>query len=257
MWPFRGSRRRPASGSIGQFLAWETVRLLSWVALTVQYRARWWGTGRIPSTGPVLLLSNHQSFLDLHLIGGAICHRHFHSLARATLFNNPLFGWWIRQLSAIPVKQGEADLAAMRSCIEVLKRGETLLMFPEGARTETGEVDAFAEGIMLIIRRARPMVVPMAVEGVYDVWPIWRRWPRLSGRMGLMAGDPIPAEQLTSLPPAEAMAKLRDIIDGMRADVRERLLRASGGRFPRDLGSSGQPGAGRSVVEQREDGLDG
>lgn len=203
---------------------WHAMHFLCFVYFLPMYRFRAWGVSRVPMTGPVLLVSNHQSFLDPIIIGLPLSKRRFFALARKTLWDTKWVGWLITKLNAIPVDQeNPGDLKAMRACLDVLNRGEMLMLFPEGARTLTGQTESFATGMMLLIRRARPTVVPVALEGAYEAWPRTRKLPRPTGRIGVMFGEPVPAEELLSLKPEAALELLRQRVESMRLEVAARL----------------------------------
>ena len=192
--------------------------------LWLVFRARAWGQNRIPETGPVLMLANHQSFLDPILMGYGCGKRHFYSLGRSTLYEQGWSAFMGRMTNSIPVEQGAGDVAAMKKCIDVLKDGQALAMFPEGSRTPDHQVQAFQTGAMLVIKRAKPQVVPVAVEGPFQAWPRSRKFPRLWGqRVGIMYGEPIAAEVLTAMKPAEAMEMLRQRVDTMRHDLANKM----------------------------------
>jgi len=242
----RRYRRRNPETPLWKPLWWDLFcKPLSWVLLALLYGHRWWGVNRIPAEGPTLLVCNHQSYLDLPVLGAGIYHRHFQSMARWTLFDNPLFGWLIRSLNAFPVEQGKGDVKSVRTAIEKLKQGHLVLIFPEGGRTRDGRLQPFSPGMMLLIRRARPTVVPMAVDGAYDIWPIGQSRPRLRGRTGAMYGEPLDPDALCAMPPEEAVELLRRRIESLRLEVRSRLRRISHGQWP-------PPGAGdRPVFEHQ------
>lgn len=204
---------------------WHFLHFLCFLWIGPFYRYRAWHYDRVPLEGPVLLVSNHQSFLDPILVGLSAHHRQFYAMARSTLFHHRFFAWLIASLNAIPVERGTADMAAIRRSIEVLKQGHALLIFPEGTRTPDGTTKPFATGTMLIIKRARPMVVPVAVEGSFAAWPRERKTPCAGGRIGVMFGEPIRAEELMAGEPEEALERLRATIESMRLDLAERLAR--------------------------------
>jgi len=167
----------------------------------------------------VLFVSNHQSFLD-PIIVGIGTRLPFFALARSTLFHHPVLGWLIRSLSAIPVEQGAGDLSAMRQCVDVLKADQPLLIFPEGARTLDGRTHPFETGTMLLIKRARPRVVPVAIEGAFEVWPRGARRPRPFGRIAVAFAESIDAETLLAMGAEEARAHLADLVESMRLGLR-------------------------------------
>ena len=97
------------------------------------------GVERVPMTGPLVVASNHASYLDPMLLGAALP-RPLAFLARKTLFDNLFFGWFIRSHFAFPLDR-EGDIReALRSFSEQLAAGRAVVMFPEGTRTSTGKL---------------------------------------------------------------------------------------------------------------------
>ncbi len=221
------SRSNPAAPPevIRPNLFWRFFHFLTFVWFLVCYRYRAFGVHHVPLTGPVLMVSNHQSFLDPILIGLPMSRRRFFALARKTLWDTRGFGWLISGLNAIPVDQesGTGDLKAMRNCIEILKRGEAMMIFPEGARTLSGKTEPFETGTMLLIKRAKPTVVPVALEGPFDIWPRTATAPKLTGRVAIGFGEPIAAETLLAMPAERALEMLRDKVEAMRLELAEKL----------------------------------
>ena len=87
------------------------------------------GLENIPAAGPVVLCSNHISLLDPPTVGTKV-NRKVHYMAKAELFNIPLFGAFIRSLGAFPVKRGGVSKDAIRTAIGLLKEGESDGDFP-------------------------------------------------------------------------------------------------------------------------------
>ena len=201
---------------------WYFLWSLCYAWMGLWYRYRCWCPNRVPRHGPVLLVSNHQSFLDPILVGLGV-RRPFFALARSGLFDNALFGWLIRSLNAISVRQGAGDKSAMKTCIEVLRQGRTLLIFPEGARTLDGRAQPFNPGTMLMIRRARPLVVPVAIEGAFHAWPRNKARPHPFGRIYVQYGPPVAAETLIAMGPEAALLHLYDQVETMRLELSARM----------------------------------
>ena len=152
-----------------------TCRLLATVLLQVRVSGR----GHVPGTGGVLVLSNHQSHLDPVLIGLA-CDRRLNYLARQTLFRFTLFRWLIQSLDAIAIDREGPGLAGLKETLRRLKRGEMVLIFPEGTRTRDGEVAALKPGFSALASRAGVPLLPVGIAGAYDAWPRRRLLPRPS-----------------------------------------------------------------------------
>jgi 1-acyl-sn-glycerol-3-phosphate acyltransferase len=218
-------RNRQPGSPIWRIAWWHVLHFICFIWFLPAYRYRAWGVQRIPSTGSVLFVSNHQSFLDPIAVGLGAHKRQFCAMARSTLFGRRSFAWLIESLNAIPVERGTSDMAAMRQCLDVLKRDHALLIFPEGTRTPNGTTQPFATGTMLLIRRARPTVVPVAIEGTFAIWPRKRLLPRCSGRVGVMYGQPIEASRLLAMDGEQALTLLRDTVEQMRLEVAIRISR--------------------------------
>jgi 1-acyl-sn-glycerol-3-phosphate acyltransferase len=136
------------------------------------------GRERVPSAGGLVIASNHISFWDPPLIGSALP-RECHFLAKEELFATPLLGPVIRSLNAIPIRRGLADLSGMSRAIEVLKRGEALLMFPEGSRMRDGELHPARPGVGLMAVSADVPILPCYISGSGRPGKWWNRSSRV------------------------------------------------------------------------------
>lgn len=215
-------RQRQPGAPLWRIALWDTIQTLCYLALVSLYRHRAYGVRNIPRTGAVLLVCNHQSYLDPPIVGAGCHRRQFVALARSTLFDNPVSAWVLDKLNTIPVTKGESAVSAMRKCIAELKKGQALLVFPEGARTMTGEVQPFKTGTMLIIKRAKPLILPVAVEGAYAAWKRGGR-PKVRGRVGVIFGKPIPAERIIEMGADRGLAFLRDEVENLRQELALKL----------------------------------
>jgi 1-acyl-sn-glycerol-3-phosphate acyltransferase len=160
--------------------------LVDWAAYSATYWAAvgsftlGWGfraTGRrhLPATGPVLIASNHQSFMDPVLIGAAATRRLTY-LARSTLFEKPALAAVIRHYGAVPIDRGFGK-EGLQTVLGELAVGKAVLMFPEGERTHDGRLNPLKPGVSLLVKRVTCPIVPAAVAGVFDAWPRHRKWP--------------------------------------------------------------------------------
>jgi len=202
------------------------------------------GRERVPPAGPVLVVANHQSYYDPPLIGCAVGNRPLDYLARAGLFGVPLLGGLIRAFHAFPIREDTGDRAALEAVVGRLSAGGAVLLFPEGRRTRTGHVMPLKRGMALVIRRAGCPVLPVAVDGVFDVFPPGRRLPAFGrGPIGVHIGQPIAPGALPR--DAGAMLELvRGRIESLRDGLRVELLRRSGLRFPPPLPPRNPPPPG-------------
>lgn len=152
------------------------------------------GWDRLP-TGACLIASNHQSFLDPPLVGGALPFE-IAFVARKSLFENPFFGGVIRACRAIPLDRDEADLAAIRRALATLSEGRKLLIFPEGTRSHDGSLLPAKAGAGLLALRSGVPVVPVRIRGARDVLPRGGGVPRGGARIRIRFGRAIAAESL-------------------------------------------------------------
>jgi 1-acyl-sn-glycerol-3-phosphate acyltransferase len=148
------------------------------------------GRENIPSEGGVLIVSNHQSLLDPILLPIRL-ERPFNYIAKSELFQNRMFAWFLRWVfNAFPVHQGHSDVKAVKETIRRLQAGHVMNIYPEGARTEDGEIGPLQPGVALIVERAQVPVVPAVIVGAYEAWPIHRRFLR-RGSIRIRFGPPM------------------------------------------------------------------
>jgi 1-acyl-sn-glycerol-3-phosphate acyltransferase len=173
--------------------AWYAVmRLPVFCFALLYFRVRCHGRHNIPKSGGVLILANHQSHLDPPLVGMMVPRR-VNYVARDTLFKNPLFAALIRSLDAIPIDREGLGLSGLKETMRRLKRGEMVLLFPEGTRSHDGEVHAFKPGFSALVQRTGVPILPVGLDGAYDAWPRGTPAPR-PRPIHLVFGEPISAE---------------------------------------------------------------
>ena len=219
---FAAYRQRQPGASLWHLIHWSLFASTLWLWLKVCYRYRRQGLERVPRTGSVLFVANHQSFLDLAMAGAGPRCRHFYTFARASLYRSRAFRWFIAPYNAIPLQRGVSDIKALRRGIDLLLADQGLWIFPEGTRSDDVVVGPFLPGMMLMLRKARPTVVPVAIDGTFEAWPRTRTLPRPFGRVTMEFGTPIPPQVLLDMGTEAALEHLRQTVESMRRALEQR-----------------------------------
>lgn len=188
-------------------------------ATTALFGYRVIGKEKLVQEGGVLIAANHESFLDPPLIGIAY-DSEINYLARKTLFKG-FFKWLYTHWNAVPVDQDRPDMSSLKRIIKLLRSGERVVIFPEGARTIDGELQSAQAGTGLIASKSKAMVQPIRIFGARDCLPRGSSRVRMA-RITLVVGDPI------EFTPEEIAAKSRDgyqiIADRIMAEIAQLKL---------------------------------
>jgi 1-acyl-sn-glycerol-3-phosphate acyltransferase len=158
-------------------LVYTLVRALALLALKVLCRLRVEGSEHVPERGGVLLAANHVSYVDPVVVGCAV-RRRLHYLAKEELFRRPAAGWFLRQLQAFPISRNQAEPSVLKRTLALLRRGEAVLVFPEGTRGDGRRLLPGRAGAGLLALRSGSPVVPIYHEGGAAVLPRGRAVPR-------------------------------------------------------------------------------
>jgi 1-acyl-sn-glycerol-3-phosphate acyltransferase len=213
-----GQSRLTAERSLPSRLWYDLVRRTIHVGGVLAYGLRHSGRRNIPQSGPVLVVSNHQSHFDPPLVGAG-CPRRMNYLARETLFDIAPLGWLIRSLDAIPIDREGLGLAGMRESLRRLKRGEMVLIFPEGTRTRDGRIAPFQPGFTALAARSGAAILPVAIEGAYAAWPRWRKLPG-PGTIHVQYGLPLGPGEITGRPERELVTEVEQRVRQCHALLR-------------------------------------
>jgi 1-acyl-sn-glycerol-3-phosphate acyltransferase len=179
------------------------VRLILTPFFLIYLRMKRMGREYIPSTGPVILASNHRSFFDPFVIG-TMTRRPVYYVAKKELFGySRILSWLLNALGAFPVDRGHADQETIETARHILARGDIVLMFPEGTRTRPGSLGRPKRGVGRLALETGAPVVPIAIIGTEDIRRGWRIRPR---KVRLRAGRPLHFPKVDHPSPALAGA---------------------------------------------------
>jgi len=180
-----GRNKRPQMPGLCRFCCWLARAL--WKSyggrLTVE------GLEHIPQMGPFLVLPNHQSYLETMLVP-AVLPRPIYAMAKSTQFNAPFFGWLMAKVFAFPVRRFEIDPQAVRFMFRRFGEGYGVMIFIEGERTWDGRVQLARLGVARAALQTDIPVIPCRVDGAFDRWPRWSRWPQ-RGHVRITFGKPL------------------------------------------------------------------
>jgi long-chain acyl-CoA synthetase len=183
---------------------------------------------RIPAEPPYLLAANHSSHLDapailasIELARGSEAARKLHVLgARDYFFDTPLKRWFFSTfLNVVPIEREETSLAGLRMVKRILSAGESALIFPEGTRSRTGEIDAFKPGLGLLARELEVPIVPVHIHGTFPSLPAGRILPR-PGKIVVAFGEPVTMDAYRG----DGAPARDEIYRRIAADVRETIV---------------------------------
>lgn len=186
--------------------------IASWLSLRGLWRLRVDGRENLPSTGGVMLVCNHQSFLDIPLVA-ASTRRHVCFVARESLARSRFLAFIMRGCGAILIQRGNPSHRVLREIDAHLRQGDCVAVFPEGTRSKDGRVQPFRQGAVLAARRVGVPLVPAGIRGPIEILPRQRKLPGL-GRTSIRFGSPIDP----ALP--DALEKAREAVVAMVGDGR-------------------------------------
>jgi 1-acyl-sn-glycerol-3-phosphate acyltransferase len=211
------------------------LRPLIRIVCRLLFRVRFIDAENVPATGACIITPNHVTYADPIWITIPIP-RQLHYMTWDKVFEIPGLGFIARLFGAFPVKLEGTDTAAQREAVELLRQGKPLVIFPEGGRTRTGRVMPFKMGAFRLALTQGVPIVPVAIEGAWQIWPPSRLLPR-PGRLTIKYFPPIQVESVSEeIGNAELKAtarqlasKTRDIVVGAglpepEAEVAERAV---------------------------------
>lgn len=178
-----------------------TVRFMVWLLSRTIYRVKIVGRDNLPETGGALLVPNHVSWIDAIMLM-LTTSRPIRIIAYAGNFDSRLMRWWAKMWGAILLGNNpKSMIRALKTATDALNNGELVCIFPEGAITRTGQLQAFKPGMMRILKGTEAPVIPVYLDGLWGsvfsfdrgkfFWKWPRHWPyRISIHFGEAISDP-------------------------------------------------------------------
>jgi 1-acyl-sn-glycerol-3-phosphate acyltransferase len=148
--------------------------------------------------GPAVYASNHLSYMDTPVLFARLPFQ-FRILAKGGLWKVPFVGWYLNRSGQVPIHSGSprSMIAGLLRGVHALQSGMPLVVFPEGSRSPTGNLQSFASGCAFMAIRAQVPLIPLALVGTYQLLPIhtYSLRPR---PLKIIVGDPISTHSLTT-----------------------------------------------------------
>ena len=153
---------------------------------------------RLRQLGPAVFAANHLSYYDTPVLFAKLPFQ-FRILAKASLWKLPFIGWYLHRSGQVPIDQSSAraGVTSLGRGARTLQSGLPLVVFPEGGRTESGNLQPMAAGAAWMAIKAQVPLVPLTLIGTYELLPIhvYVLHPR---PLKLVVGEPIPTTGLTT-----------------------------------------------------------
>jgi 1-acyl-sn-glycerol-3-phosphate acyltransferase len=196
------------------------MRFIVWLLIHSVYRLDKSGLDHVPDEGAAVLVCNHVSFVDALIIAAA-CRRPVRFVMDHHIFRVPVLNFVFRTGRAIPIASARDNPELLEKAYDeiarALEQGDVVCIFPEGRITDTGELYPFRSGIKRIIDRTPVPVVPLALRGLWGNFFSRKDGPAMSRpsrirpfyRIGLVAGRPVPPQQVTPESLQEQVLALR------------------------------------------------
>jgi len=197
---------------------------------TVGIRVRVEGLEHLHPSQPAIYAVNHLSAVDIPVLYASLPGK-FRIMAKRELFRYPFLGWYLKRSGQIPIVSGDAhaSLRSLNRAGETLRHGMPLVVFPEGGRSRTGQLQEFMNGAFYVAIRAQAPVVPIAIVGSYELLPM-SSFHMVPGEVDLVIGEPIPTTGMRLRDMEKLAAQVRQVIAKLYDSRARRIsqLNASG-----------------------------
>jgi len=200
--------------TLGQKVVYELTWLVSVGIARSYFRATVKGRHNVPETGAFIISPVHRSNLDSPAIA-LVTRRRMRYMGKESLWKRRWSAWYFTAAGGFPVERATADRAALAACLDVLERGEPLVLFPEGTRQSGPVVTEMFDGPAWLASRAQVPILPVGIGGSEKMMGKGSRFPRPS-KLAVVVGAPIeppppgPSGRVRRRAVRETTVRLRD-----------------------------------------------
>lgn len=198
---------------------------LSYILFNFTSGIKVFGKENIPSKGPYIIISNHQSIIDPFVLMNIFPEK-INFLAAAYLFRIPIVGLMLYLGGALPINSKKSDIKSLRNTMRFLKKGKVIGIFPEGKVSLDGKLQRFKQGFAYIALKTQVPIVPVAISGTRDVLPVGQYLPR-RGNIFVNIGQYIRFEKQKRIS-KDDLRRVNDIIEGIVRNLLENLSKSYG-----------------------------
>jgi long-chain acyl-CoA synthetase len=198
---------------------WYLVSRLMQMVARDRFRLQVRGIEKLPKTGPYILSSNHQSYLDAAILASVLPPDVFDkvfAVGTSDIFGQGFMLWLARSLRVVVVDPDANLIPAMRAGAFGLRQGRALILYPEGERSIDGTPRVFKKGAAILSIHMQAPIVPVAIEGFYQAWPRNRPFQGFAP-LSIVFGNPI-------IPPPESEAS-EAAYEKLTAELRTRVVK--------------------------------
>ena len=195
------------------FIGWSFYR----TAFATYFRWSVYHSEHVPLKGPVILASNHASFLDPPLVGSGL-RRQINYLARASLFRYPGVGWLLRNWNSVPVERDGGGAAGLKAILDRLLAGGAIILFPEGTRTKDGKLQPARSGIGLTVIKSDAVVIPVRTFGTFECYNRKIKF-HLPKQLAVKYGEPMRFEKLRAEAKDCSKPRLKEIYQEVADEI--------------------------------------
>jgi 1-acyl-sn-glycerol-3-phosphate acyltransferase len=199
----------------GRIQHWFAHTWARMILKTVGMHVKVEGLEHINPAQSAVYAANHLSAADIPVLLGCLPVQ-FRIMAKKELFRYPFLGWHLKRSGQIAIDPGDAraSLRSLNHASQSLRRGTPLVVFPEGGRSQTGELQKFMNGAFFVAIRAQAPVVPITIVGTYELLPMNSFHVR-PGTVQMIIGEPIPTKGLHVREMDKLAQQVRDVIAEM------------------------------------------
>lgn len=205
-------------GRLAEHISYALSRLIQ-VFASDRFHLRATGLEKLPAHGPYIISSNHQSFVDPVLLCSVLpwlVFRNLFSVGTSEIFGSGVMRRLARWLRVIVLDPDANLVPAMRAGIFGLRHGRILILYPEGERSIDGTPRTFKKGAAILSIHAQVPIVPIAIDGFYEVWPRGKKFFQKFAPLQMRFGDPIN-------PPPESEAS-EAVYERLTAELKARVV---------------------------------